>query len=93
MYEDLASDPLGVSRRTLEAAGIPWSDPVRRYVEVSSESDARDARGITTVRESRRYFSSWTSQISQEHRRKVEDLTRGSELLRCFERFYPADGR
>ncbi len=94
VYEELASDPLAVSRRVLHDLGIPWSPELRSCVERSSSVAAHDSKGITTLRDSRRHFFAWTESISNEQRGKVEEMVAGSELLAYFAPYYPdADAR
>jgi hypothetical protein len=90
-YEELASDPLRLSQRVLEGAGVPWSTEVARYVEASSAGNASDLRGITTQRDSRRHLRAWTEDASPALHAKVEEVTADSELMALFEPFYGAE--
>ena len=87
-YEELASNPMDVTKQLLAQLEIPWGASVEDYIEYSSGNDVANPSAVTTVRHSRTYYRQWQSEISTATREAVAETTEESALMSIFDDYY-----
>jgi len=89
VYEALASKPLDTAVDLFNRAGrIPFSLPVKEYIQNSSTKEPAQLTPITTIRNSKQSYRSWQNEIDPQILDDVIAVTGDSFLMPYFDPYY-----
>lgn len=80
-YEDLAADPVGVSKGLFAELGLPWSENTRAFIDQASKVDG----GYYSVsRNAHEASSRWKAKMNPEHFARIRDIASQIPIGRAY---------
>lgn len=81
-YEDVCAEPIGMTRRMFEFAGLDWQGQTERFVIASTYSNHSDYYSV--YKNPQMAADSWRSKLTASTINRIERVLRGSALHRYY---------